>query len=368
MRHDRGDGVLRSTDIEASVLVRGREPQRMAPRLASLESCVDRFAWMALTLGALALAQTGVARAQGTGRSLDIQPGARQNAMGAAGAALLDDPSAGVWWNPAILGFARRPDGQWSTARLVPGLASDVFYVHATALCPIARIAAVGIGYTELDYPQSYGDYSDGSVEGFGDREQTVSASAGVAVLPNLSLGATAKWIRIAFRAPLSGRTRGYDAGALYRVVVDSLTLSLGVNVQNLGPPLALPHGFGSSPLTRNLKAGVAVQFPMHLAHRRELGITAVLDHNRTLLVHDHYQTWNVGLEVYGGVRGRARLSLRAGYMDDPHERLWGATYGAGVRLAWLTLDAGFIPQAGTTHLDPIRKITMGYHFDPSWK
>ena len=40
---------------------------------------------------ALTLLVAGSAHAQGTGRSLDIQPGARQNGMGAAGVALAED-------------------------------------------------------------------------------------------------------------------------------------------------------------------------------------------------------------------------------------------------------------------------------------
>ena len=37
------------------------------------------------------------ASAQGTGRSLDIQPGGRQNGMGDAGVALADDPTGATW-------------------------------------------------------------------------------------------------------------------------------------------------------------------------------------------------------------------------------------------------------------------------------
>jgi len=38
-----------------------------------------------------AISLAGAAFAQGTGRELDIQPGARQNGLGAAGVALADD-------------------------------------------------------------------------------------------------------------------------------------------------------------------------------------------------------------------------------------------------------------------------------------
>ena len=61
---------------------------------------------VALVLGLLIAVD---ASAQGTARSLDIQPGARQVAMGAAGVALADDPTGVAWWNPAVLGFVGRP-------------------------------------------------------------------------------------------------------------------------------------------------------------------------------------------------------------------------------------------------------------------
>ncbi|HEV2105646.1 MAG TPA: hypothetical protein VGU27_07925, partial [Candidatus Eisenbacteria bacterium] len=61
--------------------------------------------WLTTVLSALALglALAATAWAQGTGRSLDIQPGARQNGMGAAGVALAEDATGATWWNPAAL-------------------------------------------------------------------------------------------------------------------------------------------------------------------------------------------------------------------------------------------------------------------------
>jgi len=70
----------------------------------------------------------GSALAQGTGRSLDIQPGGRQNGMGAAGVALAEDATGVTWWNPAALGFIERTAVQLTYAKLVPGLANDVSY------------------------------------------------------------------------------------------------------------------------------------------------------------------------------------------------------------------------------------------------
>src|SRR5438105_9963187 len=98
------------------------------------------LATAALALGIL----TGSAHAQGTGRSLDIQPGGRQNGMGAAGVALTGDATGMTWWNPAGLGFADHSAIQVTYAQLVPGLATDVSYNYGTYVQPIKGVGAVG--------------------------------------------------------------------------------------------------------------------------------------------------------------------------------------------------------------------------------
>src|SRR5436189_3172453 len=98
------------------------------------------------TLVAASLAAPLTASAQGTGRSLDIQPGGRQNGMGAAGVALADDPTGATWWNPAALGFVGRNGVELTYAQLVPGLASDVSYNYLTFVHPTKGWGAFGLG------------------------------------------------------------------------------------------------------------------------------------------------------------------------------------------------------------------------------
>src|SRR5882672_7787455 len=97
------------------------------------------------TLAFLAcLSLAGTAFAQGTGRSLDIQPGGRQNGMGAAGVALYDDATGATWWNPAALGFVERSAVELTYAQLVPGLANDVSYNYGTYVQPVSGWGAFG--------------------------------------------------------------------------------------------------------------------------------------------------------------------------------------------------------------------------------
>src|SRR5262245_38921649 len=114
------------------------------------DRCACRRSVMRLSMKVLAvlfgLVIASSAWAQGTGRSLDIQPGARQNGMGAAGVALADDPTGATWWNPAALGFIGRSAIEITYAQLVPGLASDVTYNYANYVQPLQGWGAFGLG------------------------------------------------------------------------------------------------------------------------------------------------------------------------------------------------------------------------------
>ena len=215
-----------------------------------------------MALAALAgLLVAGVANAQGTGRSLDIQPGGRQNGMGAAGVALADDATGATWWNPAALGFVERTAVELTYAQLVPGLASDVSYNFGTYVQPISGWGAIGVGIVFLSYGESEGTDETGQSTGrFGSNEFSPALYGGTRILPDLAVGASIKYIRIQL-APDSrsgvGSTFGLDLGALYRI--PAARLSLGVNVQNLGPSVTFINEDQASPLSRNIKAGVGV-------------------------------------------------------------------------------------------------------------
>ena len=328
-----------------------------------------RSAALSLSAGvaALSLSWAGVAWAQGTGRSLDIQPGARENAMGIAGVAFLGDPSDAMWWNPAALGFARMPSAQLTRAQLVPEIADDVFYYHAAVAVPLKGFGGIGLSYTDLSYGRSEGRDEQGVPTGsFGSFERSPAASVGVRVLPDLSLGATVKLISIQLAPSALGGTAstvGFDLAALYRAPFDPATLSLGLRVQNLGPDVTFVNEDQASPLSRNIKVGGAVTVPARLGDDFEAAASAVLDFNRSLVTTD-FITLGAGVEGYAGLTHVVRLSLRGGAYSDPAGQISDWTWGWGGRIVGLTLDWAWIPQARNSGLGHVMKFTGGFHLD----
>ena len=332
--------------------------------------------WKTTALAVIAgLLLAAAAYAQGTGRSLDIQPGARENGMGAAGVALGGDPTGDTWWNPAALGFCKHMGGELTGAQLVPGLATDVYYSNAAGVFPLEGFGALGFDLVYLTYGTSDGYDPTGIFTGqFTSYEVSPALSYGVQLVPNLSVGATVKWIRIQL-APQSmqgvGTTVGFDLGGLFKVPVTvgsfkNGSVNLGVAVQNLGPSVAFINEDEASPLSRNVKSGLAVEGSAgKLFHLALAG-----DFNQSLVT-PKFRTYNGGLEIGVGSPSSqdaaaagldAALMLRVGYYSDPLGNIGGITYGLGARLALFALDIAGIPQARDSGLDYVKKITLGIH------
>jgi len=304
----------------------------------------------------LGLAISTGAWAQGTGRSLDIQPGGRQNGMGAAGVALADDPTGATWWNPAALGFVGRSGVELTYAQLVPGLASDVNYNYLTFVHPTKGWGAFGLGVVFLSYGQSEGADDNGNPTGtFGSNEFSPALYYGTQILPDFSLGASLKYIRIQLApSDLSGvgSTFGVDLAALYKLT--PAHLNLGLNVQNLAPSVAFINEDKADPLGRNVKVGAAWDAPV----AKSFGLTVAADFNQSLVT-DQFRTYHGGLEV----RYAEQVAGRIGYYSDPLGEIEDLTYGIGVNFKGFTVDWGSIPQAKNSDLGNVQKITIGYRF-----
>ena len=302
------------------------------------------------------LLAAGSASAQGTGRSLDIQPGGRQNGMGGAGVALAEDATGATWWNPAALGFVNKTAVQLTYAKLVPGLARDVSYNFGTYVQPIEGFGAFGVGIVFLSYGQSEGRSEDGTFTGnFGSNEFSPAFYYGTRILPNFSIGASLKWIRIQLAPDANngvGTTFGLDIAGLYKI--PAAHLNLGVNVQNVGPSVTFINEDQASPLSRNIKAGLA----WTPYQDKSLAVHIVEDFNQSLVTNS-FRTYNSGLEV----AYLNQFAGRIGWYSDPEGQISGVTYGFGASWSSLGIDFGGIPQAKDSGLDDVFKITLGYRF-----
>ena len=304
---------------------------------------------VALLLGLLT---TTSAWAQGTARSLDIQPGARQVGMGAAGVALADDPAGVTWWNPAILGFVGRPAVELTYSSLVPGLASDVTYNYLNYIHPVQGWGSFGLGVLFLSYGSL--ELTNGSGQQVGSYTPIEFSPAlyyGTQLLPDLSVGAAVKYGRVQL-APSAyqgiGSTFGFDLGALYRI--PAARLDFGANPNRV--KLAFIDEDKADPLSRNFKVGMAwVPYTS-----KDFTFTAITDFNQSL-VNSQFRTYNYGAEL----AFINQLAGRVGWVADPTGDISGLSYGLGVSWNNLTLDWGSMPQART--LPSVTRITLGYRF-----
>jgi hypothetical protein len=322
---------------------------------------VKRFATLCLTFAlALAGVLSTAAHAQlgGTGASLNIQPGGRQNGMGAAGVAVADDPTGATWWNPAGLGFVKKRSVSLTWAQLVPGLADDVSYNFVNYVQPLEGWGAFGVGVIFLPYGESMGTDITGAETGlFTSNEFSPAVYYGTQVLPDLAVGTALKYIRLQY-APDSqrgvGSTFGFDFAALYRV--PAANLNLGINIENMGPSVTFVNEDQASPLSRNVKAGAAWQ----AWDTDQYSILVAGDFNQSLVAgSSNLKTYHGGAELNVG----SNLSVRGGYYSDPVGEIEDFTFGLGLRWESLVLDFASIPQAKNSGLDNVKKITLGFTF-----
>lgn len=316
-----------------------------------------------LTAGVFALACSPAARAQGTARSLDIQPGARENALGAAGVALEADPADALWWNPAALGFARWHGATYTRVKLVPGLPADVIYQHAAVAGVVREGLGVGASGTFLTYGYGYDYFGYPSDEQ--DTEWSGAVGVGYRAWRDLAIGVTGKYVRLDYPTwpSVKGTAFAVDLGALYRQTFAPIRLGLGICVQNLGPEMEFGRS-ESSPLSRNLKVGGAVTLPLVAEPTGlESGLIAVYDYDHSLVTR-RFHVSHTGLEFYGAYRRWFRLAGRYGYYSDPLGDIEDRTWGAGARLAGLSFDYAEIPQARDSGLPDVKKWTIGLHSD----
>jgi hypothetical protein len=133
------------------------------------------------------------------------------------------------------------------------------------------------------------------------------------------------------------------DFGALYKGPFPGL--SLGANLQNIGPKLTYIDAEEADPLSRNIRAGMAY----NLLDGRLAKMTMAYDLTKMLVVTD--RPWKEELKEavhHMGVEylytGLATLGLRSGYVIDEVGQIKGPTFGLGVGYKNIQFDFGMEP------------------------
>ncbi|HET9328731.1 MAG TPA: hypothetical protein VFQ05_18350, partial [Candidatus Eisenbacteria bacterium] len=114
----------------------------------------------------------GSASAQGTGRSMDLDPSPRASGMGGASNAVFWDEVTNHWSNPALLGYQRGLSYEYGKTQLVPGLAADVHFTTNVVKLGGGGVGLAfsgkpfGLGGLHLSYGESQGTDPSGNPTG----------------------------------------------------------------------------------------------------------------------------------------------------------------------------------------------------------
>lgn len=263
-----------------------------------------------------------------------VPTGARAVGMGRAGVTLSGDLQ-GARWNPATL--ARVP----AFSPLVSSYDGPLeFRVSQLA----AALPALGLGVIAISAEvQDFGEIAlagpaspDDVVGVLTPNNLILSLGFGRSVLPRLSLGLAAKWIRSDLGGELDGSTFAFDFGLLWRPF-GRLPLDLGASATNIGPGLRLnaQRGSDKEPLPARIRAGVGYDLLGHLRPAGVIRLRIAFDIEHALR---HMQTGSqfLGLELGVG----EVLFVRGGWIAESLvETNTGSTVGIGLRLGVFQFD-----------------------------
>ena len=274
------------------------------------------------------------------GSFLKIGVGARAVAMGEAFCAVSDDVSA-IDWNPAGLSFLTGKQATFTHNSWVQG----INYECLAYAQKIGRLGSFGINicYLGMEPIDRTTEDGAGNYDGKDGRIDAMDFLFGFAYARDIgifSLGTTLKFLQERL-AQYTGTGFGLDIG-LMKKFGDIDKLTVGVNIQNIGSPLAFIDSAKASPLPLNIKIGAALK---------------MLKDNFTLAIDLNYLPFEnrIGVHLGGEYRCNEVLSVRLGYRTAPASDIdvfSGLTAGFGLRWEGWGVDYAFVPYGnlGQTH------------------
>jgi hypothetical protein len=323
---------------------------------------------LVISLGAGLVANVALGQTSGAA-SLTITPGARADGMGRAFVALPTDATAN-WWNPAALAHVEGHVFSLMHAQLVPDLADDVYYENLGYAMHLPGWGGIGASIVYLGYGKSMATREDGVELGlFTSYEISPQVHIGTELVKGVAAGLTLKYVYVnlapSWATPEgqagTGDTFGADLGVLVRLTDLApsfpVPVTLGANVQNLGPNIAYIDQDQSDPIGRNLKVGMGAK----VLNLPKLTGLVSYDFNKSLVYSSDKPIHNAGAEVtYGDF-----VSGRAGYIYDKQGDIRDMTFGVGFVLNLgqnnLAFDYASVPQARV--LDRVNKFSITFRF-----
>lgn len=353
-----------------------------------------RLGWVGLGVLLLTIVLLPAADGQtygGTG-VLKIKPAARATGMGQSGVALYQRAHS-IWWNPALLAQVGNAEGALTVAKLVPGLADDVYYMNVAGAKYLEGWGGIAASIMYLSYGQTEAVDTEGTSWGFftsyefvpsvGFGTQLIGGPPG-SILTELDVGIALKyvWVDLAPEWAMEivgvqkdGRADAFavDLGLIWAGEL-LIPFSLGINAQNIGSTLVYIEADEGDPLPRNLKAGLAAE----LYGSEMIRVIVTFDYNRALIEYPNaaqlearpkFGWGNTEELINSGVEISFydRLNFRAGYVDDPEGEIQAPTFGAGLDVNvsedyLLRFDYSSVPQA--LDLERVHYMSLGVLFE----
>ena len=289
----------------------------MIRKLSAIVSCV---LWIVLPFAELNAGEAGTSGFL----FLRLGNGARAGGMGEAFTAVADDATS-IYWNPAGMANVRGVELNLTHSEWLQGIRFEQVSVVNEMFGGTAGISFTGVYYGAMD---RYGSFPSLEPDGtFAPYDLSFSGGYAYDVLPNLSVGATAKLIyeKIDFE---SATGWAVDAGLLHRSMIKGLTLA--ASMLNLGPQASFITEKFYPPF--QLRGGACYRYDAAwLRGGLLLAADAVFPNDGDAKLH-------MGMEY----RYRNMLSVRAGYKANYYTQ--GPTLGVGVYYRSFRFDYAFMP------------------------
>lgn len=353
---------------------------------------------------------------------LSIAPDARSAAMGDVGVALSPDANS-TYWNAAKLPFAKDKFGiSLSYSPWLRQLVNDMYLAYLSGYYKLDDRQAVGFALTYFNLGDiQFTDIIGNPIKDFNPREFAFSGSYARKLGEQFSLAVSGRFIYSNLSANIvlpnqqeakAGITGAVDIGAYYtkddlEVGGRPASLSLGVNISNIGAKISYSNENEQDFIPTNLRLGGA--FTMDLDPLSRNALTFALDFNKLMVptppkldsagniidgtdprdktvlsgifgsfsdAPDGFSeelqefTTSIGVEYkYRDQQGRDVFAARAGYFNE-HKNKGDRKYftvGAGINYRQFGLDVAYLIPQSQSNNNPLAetlRFTLSLNFE----